>query len=124
MKTPELNVSPNTNYGTLKYLLVVGYMKTTGVTIKPYLIDSQGKEKRIEKLIAISPVKKMIAYFWEISPVVRGRAFVRSTCLSISLSAKSLITHPADLVENAPIVNSESIFKLGIVPGAPNASPQ
>ncbi len=42
MKTPELNVSPNTNCGTLKYLLVVGYKNTIGVTYKPYLIDSQG----------------------------------------------------------------------------------
>ena len=87
-------------------------------------MDSQGSWNRIEKFIAISPVKKMPALTGVISPVVKGLALVLWTCLSISLSAKSLITHPADLVHSAPTVKRVSILKLGIAPGAPKHRPQ
>ena len=87
-------------------------------------MHSQGKENRIEKFKAIKPVRKTPACKGLISPVVRGLALVLSTCLSISLSKKSFMMQPADLVENAPTVNRVSIFKEGIRVGEPNAKPQ
>lgn len=95
-----------------------------GVTNRPNLIDSYGRENNIEKFNPINEVKNNPAYMGEISPVVNGLSFVLSTCLSISLSHKSLMTQPADLQENAPIVNKEIIFKLGINVGLPSISPQ
>lgn len=61
INTPELKAIPNTNYGTLKNLLVFGYINTTGVTIKPYLIHSHGSENNIPKFKAIKPPKNMPA---------------------------------------------------------------
>ncbi len=87
-------------------------------------MHSQGSENNIPKFKAISPLKKIPAYVGDISPVVNGRAFVLSTCLSISLSRKSLIIQPADLVEKAPKVNRLIIFNEGINVGEPNAKPQ
>ena len=81
-------------------------MKTRGVTINPSFTHSGGKLKSTPKLIAIKPAKKPPAYFGDSSPVVRGLAFVLSTCLSMSLSAKSLMMHPADLQDSAPRENS------------------
>lgn len=106
---PKLKVAPRTSYGNLKNLLVVGYKKTNGVTTNPSFTHSGGKLNSTPKLMAINPVKNAPAYFGEISPVVSGLAFVLSTCLSISLSAKSLIMHPADLQLRAPKVNNDMI---------------
>ncbi len=92
--------------------------------MSPYLIHSHGNENKIEKFIAIKPPKNIPACKGLNSPVVRGLALVLSTCLSISLSAKSLIIQPADLVEKAPIVNKEIIFNEGITAGEPKAKPQ
>lgn len=92
--------------------------------MSPYLTHSHGSENNIEKLIPISVAKNHPAYLTDNSPVVSGLALVLSTCLSISLSAKSLIMHPADLVVRAPTVKSDSIFKLGMRVGEPSAKPQ
>ena len=99
-------------------------MKTSGVTINPSLTHSQGRLKSTPKLTVIKPPRKRPAYFGESSPVVNGLAFVRSTCLSISLSVKSLIIHPADLQLNAPIENRAKVLTDGTIVGDPRAMPQ
>jgi hypothetical protein len=101
--TPELNVIPRINYGYLKYLFIKGYIKTIGVTAIPSFTHSIGKLNKTPKFTAINPDKKIAPYLFEISPVVKGLALVLSTCLSISLSAKSFIIQPADLHPRAPI---------------------
>ena len=46
-------------------------------------------------------------------PVAMGLNLVLLTFLSISLSIKSFITHPADLIISAPILNIIINLKLG-----------
>ncbi len=104
--------------------MVVGYRNTIGVTISPYLTASHGSWNKIVKLIAINELRNMLALTGVISPVVRGLALVLSTCLSISLSHKSLITQPADLVQTAPTVNKATLNKLGMPVAEPKARPQ
>ncbi len=72
----------------------------------------------------ISPAKKVPACNGESSPVVRGLAFVLSTCLSISLSEKSLIIHPALLALNAPTVKRPTVHIEGTSVGELSAKPQ
>ena len=93
----------------MKNLLVVGYKNTNGVTMKPNLTHSGGRLNKTPKLIVISPARNPPAYFGDNSPVVRGLALVLSTCLSISLSAKSFMMHPADRHESAPKENNPTI---------------
>lgn len=99
-------------------------MKTNGVTMKPSLMHSKGSEKRMEKLSVINPARKVPACFGVSSPVVRGRALVRSTCLSMSLSVKSLIMQPALRHERAPTVKSPIVYKEGIIVGVLRAKPK
>lgn len=99
-------------------------MKTNGVTIKPSFIHSHGKLKSTEKLTLISAVKKAPACNGVISPVVSGLALVRSTCLSMSLSAKSLMMQPALLHERAPKVKRPTVVRDGIIVGELSARPQ
>ena len=99
-------------------------MKTRGVTIKPSLTHSQGIENRIEKFRPMSRLKKAPACIGDSSPVVRGLAFVRSTCLSMSRSQKSLIMHPAERQESAPTVKRDVYQSDGGKAGAAKARPQ
>jgi hypothetical protein len=124
MKTPELKVAPNTSWGYAKYLLVVGYINTKGVTIIPNLMHSVGKLNSTPKLMPSRPPKKVPAYNEDNSPVVNGLALVLSTCLSMSRSAKSLIMQPALRAVSAPTVNKPTVHKLGIIVGELRASPQ
>ena len=87
-------------------------------------MHSHGSENNMLKLIAIKADKNIPACFGVISPVVKGLAFVLSTCLSISLSRKSLIMQPADLVEKAPRVNKPIIGNDGNKVGDPSTNPQ
>ena len=108
----------------MKVLLAYGYANTNGVTAHPRAMVDAGSWKRIPKFIAINPDKNNLACVGEISPVVSGLAYVLSTCLSISLSARSLITHPADLAPIAPAVKRPIVYGHGTYPGAPNMIPQ
>lgn len=92
--------------------------------MKPSFTHSHGKLNKIEKFIPISPARNAPACFGDISPVVSGLAFVLSTCLSISLSAKSLMIHPALRQLNAPTVNKPIVHNDGIIVGELNANPQ
>ena len=92
--------------------------------MNPNLTHSGGKLNKTPKFMAINPAKKPPACFGDSSPVVKGLALVLSTCLSISLSAKSLIMHPADLQLKAPRENRAIIDGEGIKPGDPKANPQ
>lgn len=83
-----------------------------------------GKLKSTEKLMPINPVKNVPAYSGDSSPVVKGLALVLSTCLSISLSVKSLMMQPALLQERAPTVNKPIIHKSGMRVGEARARPQ
>ena len=76
------------------------------------------------KLSVISPARNTPAYVADSSPVVRGRAFVRSTCLSMSLSVKSFMMQPALLQERAPTVNRPSMYGFGTTVDELRASPQ
>ena len=61
-------------------------------------------------------IKKMNALVIEISPLAKGLCIVLDIFLSISLSHKSFIMQPADLIKNAPAVkmkNKNSTFKKG-----------
>ena len=102
----------------------MGYKKTIGVTIKPNLTHSGGRLNSIEKLNAINPDRKAPACFVLSSPVVKGLALVRATCLSMSRSVKSLMMHPADLQPMAPAVKRAIVFKGGISVGEPSMIPQ
>ena len=92
--------------------------------MKPSLMHSKGSWKRMEKFSVMSPARKAPACLGVSSPVVRGRALVRSTCLSMSRSVKSLMMQPALLQERAPTVNKPRVYKLGIKVGLPKAKPQ
>jgi len=92
--------------------------------MKPSLTHSQGKLNRIEKFSPMRPARNAPACLGESSPVVSGLAFVLSTCLSISLSAKSLMIQPALRQLKAPSVNKLTVHKDGIKVGELNASPQ
>jgi hypothetical protein len=74
--------------------------------------------------MAIRPDKKILDYVGVSSPVVRGLAFVLSTCLSISLSAKSLMMHPADRHPSAPTLKRAAVLMDGTNPGVPIMIPQ
>ena len=74
--------------------------------------------------MAIRPDKKILDYIGVSSPVVRGLAFVLSTCLSISRSAKSLMMHPADRHPNAPTLKRAAVLMDGTNPGVPIMIPQ
>lgn len=87
-------------------------------------MHSQGRENRIEKLRVINPARKAPAYVGDSSPVVRGLAFVRSTCLSISRSVKSLMMQPALRHDSAPTVKRPTVNRFGIIVGELRASPQ
>lgn len=87
-------------------------------------MHSQGNENNTPKLIPMRPVKNSPACNGEISPVVKGLAFVLSTCLSMSLSKKSFIIQPADRHDKAPRVNKDISLKLGRIAGLPKANPQ
>ena len=121
---PELKVAPSTTYGYGKYLLAYGYIKTSGVTAPPNITHCGGRLKSTPKFIAISPDKNTLDYVGVSSPVVRGLAFVLSTCLSISLSAKSLMMHPADRQPSAPTLNKAAVLIEGTNPGVPIMIPQ
>ena len=54
----------------------------------------------------------------EISPEVSGRSFVLLICLSMFRSAKSLMTHPADLITITPKVNMNN-KKIAIIINTP-----
>ena len=94
------------------------------MTMNPSFMHSIGRLNKTPKLIVISPAKNLPAYFGESSPVVKGLAFVLSTCLSISLSAKSFMIQPAERQDNAPTENNPSMYGDGIKPGDPRAKPQ
>jgi hypothetical protein len=87
-------------------------------------MHSWGKLKRTPRLIPNSPPKKVPAYNGDSSPVVKGLAFVLSTCLSMSRSAKSFMMQPALRAVSAPTVNKLTVHKLGIMVGELRASPQ
>ena len=99
-------------------------MKTNGVTIRPSLMHSVGSWNRIEKFRAIRPERKAPACIGESSPVVKGLALVLSTCLSMSLSVKSLIIHPALRHDRAPTVKRPRVYILGITVGELRAMPK
>lgn len=92
--------------------------------MRPSLTHSGGKLKSTPKLTPSRTPKNVPACNGDSSPVVSGLAFVRSTCLSISRSAKSFITQPALRADNAPNVNSPTVHKLGSRVGELSASPQ
>ena len=104
--------------------MVVGYMNTSGVTMRPSLMHSGGKLNNTEKLIPMSAARKAPAYVVLSSPVVSGLALVLSTCLSMSLSQKSFIIQPALRHDSAPTVKRPIVDKLGIKVGELNAKPQ
>ena len=87
-------------------------------------MHSLGKLNNTEKLNAIRPARNVPAWAGESSPVVKGRALVRSTCLSMSRSVKSFIIQPADLQESAPNENKPTVHKFGIKVGELKAKPQ
>lgn len=94
------------------------------MTINPSFTHSQGKLNKTPKFIPIKAAKNVPAYVEDNSPVVNGLAFVLSTCLSISLSAKSLIIHPALLQLKAPTVNKPTVHNEGSSVGVLSAKPQ
>ena len=68
-------------------------------------------DKRIKaKLINENIIKR--ASLGETFPAAIGLAIVLCTFASISLSIKSLITHPADLINNAPKLKIMKRLKL------------
>lgn len=77
-------------------------------------MHSIGKLKSTPKFTAMSPLRNSPAYVVESSPVVRGLALVLSTCLSMSLSAKSLMMHPAERQPSAPIEKRAIVLSGGM----------
>ena len=100
-----------------------GYRTIKGAMTNPVFIQIAGIENKTAKSSIVRPASNTDACFIFNSPEARGLFFVRSICLSISLSAMSLTMHPADLVKNAPAYKSASFEILGR--GAPaRATPQ
>ena len=58
---------------------------------------------------------KTMASVEDTCPEAIGLNLVLLTFLSISLSIKSFITHPADLMISAPKLNKINSFKLGLL---------
>ena len=92
--------------------------------MRPSLMHSQGREKSILKFSVINPARNTPACVGESSPVVRGRALVLSTCMSMSLSVKSLMIQPALRQDKAPTVNRPSMYGFGIKVEELKAKPQ
>ena len=66
---------------------------------------SKFRDSNIARPIKLSIEKIIKASKEEIAPLASGLWDVLDTCLSRSLSKKSLITHPADLITIDPIAN-------------------
>ena len=66
---------------------------------------SEFRDSNIGRPIKLSIEKIMKALKEEIVPLASGLLDVLDTCLSRSLSKKSLIIHPADLITIDPIAN-------------------
>ena len=66
---------------------------------------SKFRDSNIVRPIKLRIVKIMKASKEEIAPLASGLWDVLDTCLSRSLSKKSLIMHPADLITIDPIAN-------------------
>ena len=80
--------------------------KDHATTLNPRLIARQSAIERRNR-------RNTKASFVESSPVARGLFLVLSTCLSMSASARSLITQPADLITTTPIIKVTKILASG-----------
>ena len=101
--TPQLNTIPKINWGQYVYRFIKGYKTIIGIELIPINIENKLNCKSIIKLNRNNKYKKIIASFFEILFDVKGRLAVREIFLSILISIKSLIMHPALLIKNAPI---------------------
>ena len=90
-----------------------GYITVRANPPSDHGITSLPKLTARDKAIARINKRKMKASFFVNSPYARGLPFVLSTCLSISESARSLITQPADLMTKTPTIKTTKILVFG-----------
>lgn len=94
-----------------------GYTATIGKQIRAKIKGLCGSKNSKANDAESSKLKQNKADFVLITPLASGRFFVRSTCASNFLSAKSFIMQPAERIKNAPINSKKSKYNsLKILP--------
>jgi len=83
-----------------------GYNIIKGKELIPIRIEKKLNCKSIAKLNSNITNRNIIASFFKIFFAVNGLSFVRIILLSILISIKSLIMHPALLIRKDPIKNN------------------
>ena len=110
--TPILKVRPRNNCGQYVILFIRGYIIKRKNEINPTVIAVLFKESNI-----VSPPRHkrqniVIASIELMAPLAMGLFDVLLTYLSRSLSNKSFITQPADLITTEPMANKIMVLKL------------
>ena len=110
--TPILKVRPRNNCGQYVILFIRGYNIKRKNEINPTVIAVLFKESNIASPPRHKRQNIVIASIELMAPLAKGLFDVLLTCLSRSLSNKSFITQPADLITTEPIANKIMILKL------------
>ena len=109
---PPEKVIPKINWGRFKNLFEKGYRTIKNIKTKEIYKDNKlSCDKRTRAKLIKKKVKSR-ASFDETFPAAIGLDTVLCTFASISLSIKSLITQPADLITNAPKLKITKSLKL------------
>ncbi len=110
--TPILKVRPRNNCGQYVILFIKGYNIKRKNEINPTVIAILFNESNIASPTRHKKQNIMIASNELMAPLAKGLFDVLLTCLSRSLSNKSFITHPADLITTDPMANNIMVLRL------------
>ena len=110
--TPILKVRPRNSCGQYVILFIRGYNTKRKNEINPTVIAVLFKESNIASPPRHKRQNIVIASIELMAPLAMGLFDVLLTYLSRSLSNKSFITQPADLITTEPIANKIMVLKL------------
>ena len=110
--TPILKVRPRNNCGQYVILFIRGYNIKRKNEINPTVIAVLFKESNIASPPRHKRQNIVIASIELMDPLAMGLFDVLLTYLSRSLSNKSFITQPADLITTEPMANKIMVLKL------------
>ena len=110
--TPILKVRPRNNCGQYVILFIRGYIIKRKNEINPTVIAVLFKESNIASPPRHKRQNIVIASIELMAPLAKGLFDLLLTCLSRSLSNKSFITQPADLITTEPMANKTMVRRL------------
>ena len=110
--TPILKVRPRNNCGQYVILFIRGYNIKRKNEINPTVIAVLFKESNIASPPRHKRENIVIASIELMAPLAMGLFDVLLTCLSRSLSNKSFMTQPADLITTEPMANKMMVRRL------------